>query len=348
MHSWLAVTPTVGLTQEYDAVHQANVRTALRTLVVHGLDHSLSLPDSDELIWNGDLRWRHGNGDRPRREEFDWLVDYLVDKAKDDHETEGDILLALSAMQGLGSSAKQPSFIDALIRCMGNDKPSRVRHAALRLVSDARGELAAITDDLMPQGVDANLLDSLSRALLTAVCPQPYQAIHSDASFHEDRDRRYINLIFSLTKTDEWCRRQTRQTLHGHLKRCIDLVDEINRRESWFLGFYLPAIIGRVNPICEDLALNPAQATSLRRLIKETWRAHIYENDDDYVDAIPALVAATKLNLPLGEWLAEEVRGALEYFQEQATLVKNGVARAAVNAALCSLEVFHKELQSAL
>lgn len=339
------------MTQEGNASHGANVRTALRTMAVHGLDHTLSLPDSEELIWNGDLRWRHSsNGDKPRLEEFDWLVDYLADKAKGDHETEGDTLLALSAMHGLWSSAKQPSFINALIRCMGNDKPPRVRHAALRLVSDTRGELAAITDDSMPQGVDEQLLDSLSRALLTAVCPNR-QTDHynaSDTPFHEERDRRYINLIFSLAKNGGWRQRLIHD---GHLQRCIDLVDKVsitNPSESYLPGFYLPAIIGRINPICKDTTLSATQKKSLRQLVEKTWRAHIYRNDDDYIDAIPALVTATKLTFQQEMWLATEARGALEYIQEQqATLVSNGVAQTTVDAALSSLEDFHEKLQSA-
>ncbi|KAG1748193.1 hypothetical protein EDB19DRAFT_1684947 [Suillus lakei] len=340
------------MTPEDDASHQANVRTALRTMVVHGLDHSLSLPDSEELIWNGDLRWRHSNGDKPRREEFNWLVDYLADKTKDDDETEGDALLALSAMQGLWSSAEQPSFINALIRCMDKDKPFRVRHAALRLLYDTRGELAAITNVSMPHGINPNLLDSLSRALLTAVCPNQDQTVHyseSDAPFHEERDGRYISLIFSLAKTDGWHQRLTHD---GHIKRCIDLVDEVNEWESrapetyppgsYLPGSYLPVIIGRINPTCEDPPLSSAQKRSLGQLIKKTWCAHIYKNDDDYVDAIPALVTVTKL-FSQEAWLADEVRGALEYFQEErATLVNNGVAQATVDAALSSLKGFYK------
>ncbi|KAG1764876.1 hypothetical protein EV702DRAFT_1153116 [Suillus placidus] len=337
------------MTQEDDASHRANVRTALRTMIVHGLDQRLSLPDSEELTWNGVLQWSHSSGEKPNREEFDWLVDYLADNVDDDHESEGDALLALSAMHGLWSSAKQPSFINALIRCMDEDKPSRVRHAALRLVSDTQGELAAITDDSMPQGVNATLMDSLSRALFTAVCPNPEANYNNecDAPFHEERDRRYISLIFSLAKYGGWRQRLIHD---GHLQRCVDLVDQVNKRESHYLesylpAFYLPAIIGRINPIGEDPTLSPA----LSQLIEKTWRARIYKNDDNYVDAIPALVTATKLNFQPEVWLAKEARGALEYFQEeQATLVTNGVAQATVNAALSSLEDFHEKLQSAI
>ncbi|KIK43242.1 hypothetical protein CY34DRAFT_106512 [Suillus luteus UH-Slu-Lm8-n1] len=241
------------MTQEGNASHRANVRTALRTMAVHGLDQRLSLPDSEELIWN---------------------------------------------------------------------------------------------DDSMPQGVNAQLLDSLSRALFNAVRPSRRTDHYneSDTPFHEERDGRYINLIFSLAKNGEWRQRLIHD---GHLQRCIDLVDEVSRTypsESYLPGFYLPAIIGRINP---DTTLSTTQKKSLRQLVEKTWRAHIYRNDDDYVDAIPALVTATKLIFQQEMWLATEARGALEYIQEQqTTLVNNGVAQATVDAALSSLEDFHEKLQS--
>lgn len=97
-----------------DASHQVNVRTALRTVVVHGLDQRFSLPDSEELTWKGVLQWSHSNGDKPHPGKFDWLVDYLTNKADDYYESEGDALLSLSATHGLSSSPKQPSFINAL------------------------------------------------------------------------------------------------------------------------------------------------------------------------------------------------------------------------------------------
>ncbi|KAG1748223.1 hypothetical protein EDB19DRAFT_1905277 [Suillus lakei] len=58
--------------------HKADVRTALRTMVVHGSDYRLSLPDDEDLIWDGDLRWRHSDGLMASCEEFDWLIDYLT------------------------------------------------------------------------------------------------------------------------------------------------------------------------------------------------------------------------------------------------------------------------------
>jgi hypothetical protein len=151
-----------------------------------------------------------------------------------------------------------------------------------------------------------------------------------------------------LAKNGDWRQRLIHD---GHLQRCIDLVDKVpitNPSESYLPGFYLPAIIGRINPICKDTTLSATQKKSLKQLVEKTWRAHIYRNDDDYIDAIPALVTATKLTFQQEMWLATEARGALEYIQEQqATLVSNGVAQTTVDAALSSLEDFHAKQQSA-
>ena len=103
--------------------HMANARTALRTIIVYGRRGYLSRPDNEEVIWNGDLRWRHNDGKTPSCEEFDWLIDYLA-AGREDDETEGDALLVLSAMRGLGSSSKRPSYLDVLIHCMDPTRPS--------------------------------------------------------------------------------------------------------------------------------------------------------------------------------------------------------------------------------
>jgi hypothetical protein len=116
--------------------HRASARTALRTMLVHGQLDRLSRPDDEVLIWNGDLRWHHSDEREAGCEEFDWLVDYLAGDAEHriDDETEGDALLALSAMRGLGSSTKRLSYIRSLIRCMSSTRSPRVRHTALRAV----------------------------------------------------------------------------------------------------------------------------------------------------------------------------------------------------------------------
>jgi hypothetical protein len=69
--------------------YEANARTALRTMVVHGRRCGPSSPGNEGLVWYADLRWCHNNGRTPSCEEFDWLIDYLVDKVnrRTDDET---------------------------------------------------------------------------------------------------------------------------------------------------------------------------------------------------------------------------------------------------------------------
>ncbi|KAG1720499.1 uncharacterized protein EDB91DRAFT_1177968 [Suillus paluster] len=330
--------------------HRADARTALRTMVVHGLDTRLSLPDDEQLIWNGDIRWRHRDGNEPDCEEFDWLIDYLADEAENDldDETEGDAILALSAMEGLGSPAKRSSYISSLIRCMAPTRPSRVRYAALRAVFDARGELVP-----MPQDVDGELLDELSYALLTAVWPDHEQTIQGsspDTTFHEDRDLCYLRLISLLTKHDEWCQRLIRD---GHVERCISLVDQVYSRQVNSAGCYLLVIFGHMDPSGKHILFNPAEHW-WRERFQETWQdAHSYMSR--YVDGIEALVTTTRLNClgsDHGVWrgwladLAQEVHETLVTLQRsQATLVNEfGVAQATVDTATSSVQGLYAEL----
>lgn len=263
--------------------HKADARTALRTMLVYGMSSHLSLPDEEKLIWEGDLRWRKNNGDTPQYEEFDWLIDYLA--ANMDDETQGDALLALSAMHGLGSSAKRPSYIQALIHCMGHTRPSRVRYAALRAVSDAREELCAIDST---QGVDTNLLDDLSRALLTARTGQ-------DVPFHPDRDLCYFRVISTLTRSDEWCQRLVD---HGHVNTCTSLLSYVlaSPKFSLDLSFYLAGILARMDP---SGGCSPFSQKEWQTLMRNAWeKATKLFSMQECVDALPALVTATRKNLP--------------------------------------------------
>ncbi|KAG1737788.1 hypothetical protein EDB19DRAFT_1716631 [Suillus lakei] len=345
-------------TQQEDAgpKYKAHARTAMRIMVVHGQHFQFSLPDDEDLIWDGDMRWRDSDGLMPSCEEFDWLIDYLteeVDTAADD-ETVGDTLLALSAMHGLGSSVKRRSYITALIHCMGPTLPPRVRHAALRAVADAREELASITNKSMPRGVDAALLDEFSYAVLPAVRPNQDQALHDsgpDASFHGQRDCCYLRLVFALAMNDAWRERLTRD---GHLERCISLAEDALERRSWVLGCYLAGIFACIDPSDQALPLSPAQER-WRTFIREKWRdAHYYMWVGDYVKALPALVTGTRQDLPgwgnsvpnkeLAE-LAKHVHDILESLQkEQAYHVNRGLDQAIFDAALSSVQGLYDDL----
>jgi hypothetical protein len=289
--------------------HKANARTALRTMVVHGLTSRLSLPDDEMVTWRGDLQWYHTDGRTPRCEDFDWLVDYLMGKLDEgtDEATQGDALLALSAMHGLGSSTKRSSYVAALIRCMAPSKPSRVRNATLRAIFDARGELASITSDSMPQGVDAKLLDELSRCTLSA-------AVSLDCEQSVLRSICYVRLIFSLARNDEWCQRLVRD---GHIQHCNFLAEQ--PPTSFSVRVYLIGIFTRINPLGNNPS-SPDQK-ALRKLMTRTWSdlsSSVIYTDDFFLEALPALVTATRRNFltPGNDVTSDDLQALLQHLQE--------------------------------
>ncbi|KAG2076156.1 hypothetical protein BDR04DRAFT_1090038, partial [Suillus decipiens] len=335
----------------------ADTRTALRTIVVHGLDNKLSRPDDEDLIWTGDLQWYDSDGRAPSCQEFDWLIDYLAVDAEHhrNDETRGDALLVLSAMQGLGSPPKRWSYINSLMRCMRSTRPPRVRHTALRAVCEAREELTSITSASMSQGINAHLLDEFSCAILTAVRPYGDQKIHDagpDASFHLDRDSCYIRIICALTKNDEWCQRLTRD---GHLDRCISLVDKYQNCHHLDAAACLLVVFGRIKSSGKDLPFSPAEER-WRLLIENVWD-YVKDSiayDIRVVDGIPALVTATMLNLTASdhrvpwEWfanLAADVHMAsVNLQQNQSDHVNDDITQAAIDAALSSIHGLDEEL----
>ncbi|KAG1886681.1 hypothetical protein F4604DRAFT_1917498 [Suillus subluteus] len=270
-------------------------------------------------------------------------------------------------MHGLGNSVKRPFYIESLIRCMHPTRPHRVRHTALRAVCEVREELASITS-ASPRNLDARLLNGLSRALLTAVRPNVHQTTYTgpDTTFYVNRDSCYILLLYALTKNDEWCQRLTR---HGHLDQCTALLGGFSyssvivmRIETpWnstghgvTVEFYFLVIFGRIKSLGKDIPFSPAESLEWLLLIARTWdNAPLRIKDDDYVDGIPAVVTATKLNLTASddgvprEWLvdvAAKVLVALVNLRErQGELVNKGIAQAAIDDALSSMERLHTE-----
>lgn len=293
---------------------RADTRTALRTMVVHGQRGrlSFSLPDDEKVIWEGDLQWCHTDGRTPSCEDFDWLVDYLKDKVSHatDDESKGDALLALSAMHGIGSSAKRSSYVKALIRYMAPIRPFRVRYAALRAISDAREELSSITVDSISHGVNPKILDELSCALLSTVRPNDDQAFDYDCDPLLDRGRArcYLRLIFCLAKNDGW---RQRLIHHGHVQHCTFLSQRFLAIGE--LGFYIAGICLYIDPSGKDLSLRPIQER-WRALTRRAWHGlflMIRTNMDfnDCLEILPALVTATKQNLPDSGVASLELRG---------------------------------------
>ncbi|OAX32359.1 hypothetical protein K503DRAFT_618456 [Rhizopogon vinicolor AM-OR11-026] len=323
--------------------HITDVRTALRMMVVHGLTDRLSLPDDEELIWFGDLLWRHSDGRTPSCEEFDWLIEFLVDTLGGGRypDTAGDALLALSAMRGLGSSTRRRRYVDMIIRCMDPDKPRRLRHTALRALSDAREDLSSITHDWMPQGVDTTLLDALSRAIL---------GVAQDFQYDDDfQNRCYLRLISTLAKNDEWCKRLTGDR---HLEWCNYLLDNVLGSPFDHNKTYLTMIFLRVDPSGKN---SPATPQKRWRLIKRAWNIWgSYLSDDldsvDIIDALPALVTATRQNVSdpnndsMRAGLTRDVYRVLRWLEERAATADE--AENLIDAALPVVQSFYNELSS--
>ncbi|KAG1904633.1 uncharacterized protein F5891DRAFT_1275585 [Suillus fuscotomentosus] len=150
-----------------------------------------------------------------------------------DFDTMGDALLALSAMRGLGSVTRRDRYLDAIIFAMEADKPSRLRHAALRAVFDARLKLElaptlfAAAKPIAPQHLDDEL----------------------DVLFDPRRDDYYLRLIFTLAKQSDWCAHLERA---GHIERCTSLLDHVIKNNPSILSvpshpYYLAAILIRMN-----------------------------------------------------------------------------------------------------
>jgi hypothetical protein len=108
-------------------------------------------PDHDSIIWRGHFTW---TGDHRMPADFDWLVDYLV-SCFHDHTMMGDALLALTAMKGLGTRARESVYLRTLIlSAMDSSSPRRLRYAALRAVSNSRlalADIGAIQDEKIRQ-----------------------------------------------------------------------------------------------------------------------------------------------------------------------------------------------------
>jgi hypothetical protein len=115
-------------------------------------------------------------------------------------------------------------------------------------------------------------------------------------------------------------------------------------------------IFGRINFLSKDLPFSPAQKR-WQLLITNAWDFVQYRiMSDDIVDGIPVIVTATRLNLTtsddgvLREWfvdLAADVRRTLDNLQDlkrEAYNVGHGIAQAAIDAALSSMQGLRTEL----
>ncbi|KAG1792017.1 uncharacterized protein HD556DRAFT_1382283 [Suillus plorans] len=206
-----------------------------------------------------------------------------------------------------------------------------------------------MTNESIPQGVDAALLDKLSYAILTAVRPnhlqdQTVQYGGPDASFHEDRDTCYSRLIIALAQNDEWRERLARD---GHFEHCVFLAEALECH-TWLPGCYLAGIFAYINPSNNVLPRSPAQKRR-QAFIRERWNTpYIMPR---HISALSTLVVATRDNLPdwdSNEELAElttDVSRVLKLLPGQKKfMVYFGLDQALFDAALSSVQGLYDDL----
>lgn len=220
---------------------------------------------------------------------------------------EGDALLVLSAMQGLGSFTRRDNYLDSIIFAMEADKPFRVRHAALRAVFDARFRLV----DQEEGAFRKKLLTGLPPALFNAAKPIAPQRSNDepDAVFNHKRDDCYLRLIFTLAKQSDW-RAHLERT--GHIERCISLIAHIiknaptdsstpHKHHATNLNhpYYLAGTMIRIN-VSGDYR-SPGFAVNMSEqewweLLKEAWSAMHWNDlysEDETMEALPGIVTYT-------------------------------------------------------
>jgi hypothetical protein len=201
---------------------------------------------------------------------------------------------------------------------MAPTRPPRVRHAALRAVADAGEDLASIANDPMSQDLDATPLDELSHAL-------SHQNSMPPSDYVDQRNCCYLQLISALTKNDEWCKRLTRD---GLVEWCISssLYDTVlaSSKSMVLDKVFLAGILLQIDPSGTDISPNPAQEKRWK-LVNSAWARYRYFYKEN-IEALPALVAVTRQNLPdfmrtkLAD-LASAVHEALQSLKDQRILL---------------------------
>ncbi|OJA17401.1 putative protein 22 [Rhizopogon vesiculosus] len=271
--------------------HEDQARSALRFAITTGCP-GFSMPNDVTLIWDGVFDWN--NEDRAPKD-FDWLVDYLVHfrtSGARNFDTMADALLALSALQGLGSPEKRDNYLDAIIFSMEVDNPFRLRHAALRAVSDARLQLVEIADDKERDSKFLKkLLTDLPSALLTTtklVAPQLSEH-DPDAIFNPGRDYFYLRLIFTLAKQSDW---RDQLEAAGHIDRCVVLLDHVINLKNFSTDEPLEALPSIVTYTLESLETKAAiyDSTSLVRVVDRIYEAlKVKEARPDIISAVQSV-----------------------------------------------------------
>lgn len=148
-------------------------------------------------------------------------------------------------------------------------------------------------------------------------------------------------------------------TRSGHFEHCVSLAEDALERRTWVPGCYLAGIFACIDPSDKILPLSPTQGR-WRAFIKGKWKSARHNKYiGDYISALPALVAATKQDLPSWDFsipneeltkLTKDVLGTLESLsilslEEQPFFIDRDPDQAIVRTALSSVQGLYDDLR---
>ncbi|KAG1886489.1 hypothetical protein F4604DRAFT_1273722 [Suillus subluteus] len=253
-------------------VQRANIKPPLNPITA---DHQYQCLSSARaalhlsIVADADLRYRAGdwralwdcirvgiNHGKRRREDFTWLLDFIVHhRNTKDHLALGD---ALQAMSKVGEvewpESSMQVYYSSICVAMSPDMPTQTRYSGMAALHAVRGKVAS--DDLTPSMM-VNL--SLALSSTAALCidpPMDDEPCHTlpltEIALSWRRDLCYIQIIFALRQSRKWDEYLTND---GHLERCAgiaaSLANEnrsghtriISQLNAGHLALYLAAVL---------------------------------------------------------------------------------------------------------
>ena len=214
----------------------------------------------------------------------------------------GDALLVTSDMWHFGSDVQKATLLDILIFALDSGSV-RLRHIAIRVAYNNRDALSA-TENTQHAEMGEKLLTTFSQVLMTSISLDIVSANgasdndqgparwepndDSDLYFHDERDRRYLELIFTFANSSDWVPSIVRD---GHLDRCLLLL-----RRGRSDALHLAVIFLRIEA---DKRVDTAH---LNTIAEEQWRKVTYwawpylrdwDTLKDCIDTLHALAECT-------------------------------------------------------
>ncbi|KAH7921776.1 hypothetical protein BV22DRAFT_1038268 [Leucogyrophana mollusca] len=190
-------------------------------------------------------RWRPNYGGHRGRPVIDgpvWAIRFLNEHYDvRDPIAVADTFTMLSQARDIHQWADSPAFVGAIIRAMGPDQPTRIRHSALRAAWEIRNALGC------PKDAIRSLLPDFIAALHSAVTanldpPDSTTITDSVNRFIDlDRDLCYLQIVFALTQNSGGVYDGHLRDA-GHFHRCLDVAKH-TRVGYHMLPVYLIAIV---------------------------------------------------------------------------------------------------------